>query len=211
VLRSTEPVGPWEIVGKNISDADFPYAPLFTDESAVPGESYYYAVVARNATGESAASNEVGPVQVSERVLVDNCLDLARVAKVQGDVQFVAGEDRKTREDSHRLRLLPGSAVTYKVDGDISRWSVEAYFADDTSQLTAATSLDGVEFQPCEVQTRSRGTAKNDYNYLRNAIVNGECAPGQAKYLRLELPGPENETASAQIGRVVIHYGRIAE
>jgi hypothetical protein len=210
LLRSTTSGGPWQVVGENISDAQFAYAPLFADKTALPGESYYYALIARNSTGDSLLSNEVGPVHVKERALVDNCRDLKLVSQVEGDVQPATGEDRKTREDSHRLKLIPGSSVTYKVDEPISNWSVDVYFADDDAKLTASTATDGEDFQPCQVQTRSRGTIENDYGYLRYTIVSGDQLPSGTKYLRLEFPASEKETP-AQIGRVVIRYGKIGE
>lgn len=211
VIRSKRRFGPGEVVGENIRDADFPYSPLFNDESAVPGESYFYSVVARNAAGTSTPSNIVGPVKVVEHTLVDNCLDLKLVTQVEGDVQPATGEDRKTREDSHRLKLQPVSSVTYQVDDAISAWLVEAYFADDESELVASTSSDGVDFQPCDAKTESQGTAENDYNYLRCTVISGDEIPADARYLRFSFPETEAESRAAQIGRVVIHHGRIAE
>lgn len=210
VLRSTDPEGPWELVGTNISDAAYPYAPLFNDDSAKPGESYYYTVVARNVAGDSAASNVVGPVKVIEHTLVDHCENLNHTASTTGDVQLATGEDRKTREDSRRLKLAPGSRVTYKFDEPISGWTIDAYFADDNSQLLLSTSRDGVNFIPCTSDIENHGTAENDYNYLRFAVVRSEQIPSNSKYLRLEFPSVGKD-APAQIGRVVIHYGRIVE
>jgi hypothetical protein len=210
VLRSKHSDGPWEVVGQGISDAAYPYSPLFNDGTAKPGESYYYTVIARNAAGDSTASNVVGPLEVVERTLVDHCGDLSRVAQVAGDVQPTTGEDRKTREDSHRLKLAPGSSVTYKVDEPIASWSADVYFADDAAALTASTSTDGEKFQTCHVKANSRGTIENDYGYLRYTIVSGDSIPSDSKYLRLEFPASERETP-VQIGRVVLRYGRIGK
>jgi len=211
VLRATAAAGPWKTIGQGISDAALPYAPLFSDSSAAPGQSYYYAVVARNASGTSAPSNQVGPVKVVQRSLVDNCLDTSKVARSDGKVEFATGEDRKTREDSHRLKLAPGSSVTYEVDEPIASWFVEAYFVDEASELKVSASKDGQEFEPCTALVQEWSSAKNDYNYLRHAVVHGDGVPQEARYLRFEFPDANNDEAMAQLGRVVIHYGKIAE
>ncbi len=211
VLRSSNSDGPWETVGQGISDAAFPYAPLFSDDSAEPGKSYFYAVVARNAAGTSSPSNTVGPVKAVQRTLVDNCLDLSRIAQSEGDVQFATGEDRKTREDSHRLKIAPGAAVTYHVDEPIAAWTAQVYFLYEDSMIEVAASVDGEHFQPCEVVVEERSSLKNDYNYLRYVVLEGDQLPTGAKYLRFQFPSTSKENAAAQLGRVVIHYGKIAE
>jgi mannan endo-1,4-beta-mannosidase len=211
VLRSDKPEGPWKVIGQGISDAAFPYAPLFNDDAAEVGESYYYSVVARNDSGKSAASKVMGPVKTKERTLVDHCLDTSQTDNTQGDVQFATGEDRKTREDSHRLKLAPGAAVIYRVDEPISAWATQAYFLDEDSMIEIAASVDGEHFEPCEVVAEERSSLKNDYNYLRYVVLEGDQLPMGAKYLRFKFPGTNKENGTAQLGRVVIHYGRIAE
>ena len=210
VLRATDEKGPWEIVGMSISDAALPYAPLFSDESAEPGKSYFYAVVAHNSSGTSAPSNAIGPMKVVRRSLVDNCLDTSKVTHIDGKVEFATGEDRKTREDSHRLKLLQESSVTYKVDEPIASWHVECYFADDTAMLEVSASEDGERFEPVHFVTKEWGKAKNDYNYLRYAVLSGDGLPPDAKYLRFRFPTQKNTDSVAQIGRLEIHYGLIA-
>ena len=209
VLRAGSADGPWQVVGHNISDAAFPYAPLFNDDFVRPGESYFYAVAARNSAGTSQRSNVVGPVKVLQHTLVDNCVDLEKVADTDGDAQFATGEDRRTREDSHRIKLPAGASVTYQVDEPIASWKIDAYFADDTSELVVSASEDGQDFRPCDVDVDTRSTTENDYNYLRYAILSGKQLPEGARFLRFEFPAGSDADAAAQIGRVVIHYGRI--
>ncbi len=117
VERSTNPRGPWEVVGEGVSDAQVQYRPLFNDKTATVGQEVFYRVKARHSTGESPPSNVVGPVLPRWKVLVDECRDLERVDNYQGDVVFVGDKERKTQEDNHRLRLSPGSSITYQVDG----------------------------------------------------------------------------------------------
>ncbi len=210
VLRAKNQDGPWDTVGENVSDAAFPYAPLFHDDTVEPGESYYYAVVARNESGSSKPSNVVGPVKVVRRTLVDNCLDLSKV-KTAGDVQLASGEDRKTREDFHRMKFAPGSSITYHVDEPIASWFIETYFGDEASQLLVSASADGTKFEPCQTHYQEWSSVKNDYGYLRHVVISGDGVPQNARYLRFEFPADSAKEATAQIGRAVIHYGQIAE
>jgi hypothetical protein len=143
--------------------------------------------------------------------LVDNCQDLAKLASKNGDVQFATGEDRKTREDSHRLKIAPGSSVTYRVDEPIDSWSANVFFVDEAAKLVVSTSEDGEHFEPCKFTAEEMSKAKNDYNYLRFVVLHGDKLPPNAKYLRLEFPESGNPEETAQLGRVVIHYGKVAE
>ena len=51
VERAAAADGPWTTVGKDVSDADYQYRPLFSDDSAAPGQAAYYRVIARNSAG----------------------------------------------------------------------------------------------------------------------------------------------------------------
>ncbi|BFM21957.1 hypothetical protein R50076_30060 [Gilvimarinus japonicus] len=62
IERATDASGPWQVIGDNISDGLQEYRPyeqaLFRDtDDLVPGQMYYYRVVARNESGESDPSN----------------------------------------------------------------------------------------------------------------------------------------------------------
>lgn len=208
VLRTEKANGEWEVVGSKISDAALPYAPLFNDEAAEPGKQYYYAVVARNASGTSESSNKVGPVKSIQRSLVDNCLDTTHV-KIEGDVTFVNGEDRKTREDSHRLKFAPGGSITYEVSEPIAAFEIAAYFPDDEAKFKIAVSSNGNSFEPCEFELQELSKTKNDYGYLRHAVLKSDKLPEGARFLRITCPSETKADTHAQIGRVVIHYGRV--
>ncbi|MEL7147128.1 MAG: cellulase family glycosylhydrolase, partial [Bacteroidota bacterium] len=76
VYRAESKEGPWEIVGYNVSDADVPYFPLFHDETARLGKSYYYSVKSLNSAGISDRSNVVGPVKVKYLAFIDEMKNL---------------------------------------------------------------------------------------------------------------------------------------
>ncbi len=49
------PTGPWTAIATNVSDADIAYRPLFSDTTARAGQTWFYRVTARNASGRLAA------------------------------------------------------------------------------------------------------------------------------------------------------------
>jgi mannan endo-1,4-beta-mannosidase len=208
VLRSEIENGKWQTVGRGVSDAALPYAPLFNDESAEPGKSYYYSVMARNASGTSEPSNKVGPINVARRSLVDNCFDTSKV-KIDGDVKFTTGEDRKTREDSHRLKFAPGGSITYEVTEPIAEFEIAAYFPNDEAKFEVSTSRDGNSFKACEFESQELSKTKNDYGYQRHAVLKGSKLPEDARFLQITYPAKSQADTHAQMGRAVIHYGRV--
>lgn len=62
IERATDKTGPWQVIADNVSDGIQEYRPLeqaiVKDETPmVPGQMYFYRVIAKNESGESAPSN----------------------------------------------------------------------------------------------------------------------------------------------------------
>jgi mannan endo-1,4-beta-mannosidase len=204
VFRALAANGPWELVGPGVIDADWQYAPLFHDDSAQPGESYFYRVVARGDAGSSPPSNTVGPMRVTRRALVDECDDLSSV-KSHDRAEPTTGSDRNTREDQSRLKLSPGGYVVYELEQPIDEWTVSAFLTDDQASLRVTRSADGTEFSECDSEAVDSGSSGSDYGYLRHVTLHGtELTPG-TRFLRLELPA--TAAGDAQLSRVVIYFG----
>ncbi|WP_199614180.1 golvesin C-terminal-like domain-containing protein [Paenibacillus alkalitolerans] len=79
IERSTDPSGPWDVIGTEVTDdITTPrhynlIVPIFSDTTAVKGNSYYYRVRAKNADGlYSPYSNVIGPVASNGAVIIDN-------------------------------------------------------------------------------------------------------------------------------------------
>ncbi|MCX5685331.1 MAG: hypothetical protein NT049_16870, partial [Planctomycetota bacterium] len=75
IQRAAKADGPWQTVAENVSDGDVAYRPLWSDTGVRAGQTVYYRVIARNATGASPPSNAVGPVQVKGVCFVDELKD----------------------------------------------------------------------------------------------------------------------------------------
>ena len=222
VWRRPAANGPWEKIAENVSDADVQYRPLFHDDRAIPGESYWYRVVARNSAGDSEPSNAVGPVAVSCRTLVDECRDISLTTATDGKVSTASENARTVQEDCHRLVLNPGSAIVYRVDGPISRLRVYA-FAATQANLAFAVSADGKTFTPIEAERAAFPSSQTVYGYSTPILFSGVLNEEGPTYLRIAFrdpPASEKEPAKAstsksdaavELSSIEIEYDRTRE
>lgn len=203
---ATEAPQNWQIVGDGVDDSAVQYAPLFHDDSAEPGRSYLYRVLARNEAGSSEPSNIVGPVAVAHRTLVDDCADATLAAQTAGNVTPSTGEDRRRREDVHRLAIGSGGSVVYEVAAPIASWRAVVYRDSTSSELTAEHSADGEQWTAAAVTARTLGGAGGDYRYLyQQEVASAELPPG-ARFLRLSVAHAA-DTSHVELSRIEIRYG----
>lgn len=201
VERAETKEGPWVIAGRDISDADTQYRPLFNDTGVEIGKSYYYRIIAQNAVGSSEPSNIVGPVSVSCKTLVDEMQNWELINKHAGKLSLETKEARKFKEDAHRLKGEKGSFVIYKVEPPIKSFMVYSFIPEKISDFKFYFSSDGQEFKRVESRRQDYFSGKGDYNYYFPVLLMG-AADGNAQYLKIEY------AAEAQISRVEIKYGK---
>ena len=224
VWRASAAAGPWSKIAKDVSDADVQYRPLYNDDSAVPGQQYWYRVVARNGAGDSEPSNMVGPVTVTSRTLVDECRDVSLTATSEGEVSPTNDNARTVQEDCHRLALRPGSAIVYRVKQPISRWRVYC-FAEREANLAFSISTDGKSFRSVAVNRESFPSSQTVYGYSTPILFAGESTGRDATYLRVAFAGQSagrnsSKNASStnrattsdaiELSRVEIEYDAVA-
>jgi mannan endo-1,4-beta-mannosidase len=202
VERAVSNDEPWTIAGDGVDDSAVQYRPLFNDASASPGASYFYRVRARNAAGESEPSNVVGPVTVAHRTLVDEGQDLSRVASKTGDVKATTGEDRRRREDVHRIAIPAGGSIVYEVDEPIVAWRALLFREGETATVTASVSADGSAFEPAGVEVHSEPKDSGDYGYLGRLELQSISLPAGMRFLRLEANG-----GALELSRLEIQFG----
>lgn len=200
VQRRDSPLGPWRTVGRNVSDARIPYQSPFADADVIPGEEYSYRLTARNCAGSSSPSNTIGPVRIAERTLVDELWNDSRIFLVQGNVRFHQNDARRYKEDCHRLSGEPGSAVVYRVDGELRSVRVYAFSRADQEPLRLSVSADGRSFDTVESRfTRTTTYSEPVYGFLKADLYTVTPPGPQCQYLRIEFRG-ETHLARIEIG-----------
>ena len=212
VWRASGAAGPWRKIASDMTDADVQYRPLFNDESAAPGQKYWYRIVARNVAGDSEPSNMVGPVVVESHTLVDECRDLSLVATTNGDVAPSTDNARTVQEDCHRLALKPGSSAIYRVKKPINRFRIYG-FAPAEANLVFSISSDGKRYESVAVDRSAFPSSQTVYGYATPILYAVEVAGSNATYLRVENPANSKGTTSPpsfELARVEIEYGRMA-
>jgi mannan endo-1,4-beta-mannosidase len=201
VQRVGERPGPWTTVGTGVSDARVQYRPLFVDESLRPGKTYYYRVVACNASGSSKPSNVVGPVRMTHRTLVDELWNDSRIFLKEGSLQFVENQARKFKEDCHRLAGRSKSAIVYRGPGGIGAVRVFLFTQSDQPAVQLLFSTDGRTFEPVESAVAGTATHGEDaYGFWKARLVSAEPGAAGGAYVKIEF------LAEAQLARVEVDY-----
>jgi len=199
IERAENENGPWKLIAQNVSDAEVQYVPLFNDKSAKIGKSYFYRIEAVNSVGVSPKSNIVGPVNVSEKALIDemgNLMELFGYKNVSVENDF----DRKFKEDTERILGDKDAEVSYVVQGKINEVLVYAFEQQNEEGLEFLVSKEGVEFIPIQVNVSSEKKGEGDYGYWNPTLYEQTDFSEDYKYLKIKF---KNKT---QIGRVLISY-----
>jgi hypothetical protein len=192
----------WTTIAEGVSEAQVQYRPLFVDETAQPGASYRYRLIARNESGASAPSNEFGPVTITHRTLVDELSNTARIFLAEGKTQLVQNDARKFKEDCHRLAGEKGTVVAYFASGDIQAARIFAFTAADQPNLKLSISRDGRNYAPIDANAQRTVTYGGiAYGFWMADLYTVKTpGPGYA-YLRIEFE------SDAQLSRVEIDHG----
>lgn len=132
--RSETPNVSWQKIAHNLSDADVQYTPLYHDISAEIGKTYYYRIIAGNIAGESDPSNVFGPVLVKHQALVDEMNNFGKMYH-SSKVVHETGEDRKYKEDRHRIGGEKGSWITYLIPGKFVHAKIYSFEKSDSGAL----------------------------------------------------------------------------
>ena len=205
IERSREAKGHWEVIATGVSDAQVQYHPLYSDETAYPLYSYFYRVVARNASGASEPSNVVGPVTIDHHTLVDELWNDSRMFLRQGTLTFRQNDARKFKEDCHRLTGEPGSAVVYHAANGIRKVTHVRIQPVEAAGARLLRLFDGRSFQQVTPSPESPTPAggKDAYGSWNPVFYKVDLErehPG-TPFIRIEFRG------QTQIGRIEVEYG----
>lgn len=158
VERAEAKEGPWTVVADGVSDAATAYRPLFVDESARPGQSWHYRVVAKNSGGESPPSNVVGPVKIRYGCLVDELESLAKAHSHSPGLKLDNAFNALFAEHLYRAVGEIGDELVYRSPQPIKLLRVFAWSGPlDSVPLVFEASADGERFQAIEAFSQRRG------------------------------------------------------
>jgi hypothetical protein len=193
----------WRTVATGVSDAAAQYRPLYSDQTAVPGKSYWYRVVARNEAGKSPPSAPFGPVIVTHRTLVDELWNDSRMFVSIGSLQFRSDRARRFKEDAHGLVGQRGAAAVYRVDGPIIGGRIWAFAESAGDHLRFSVSGDGISFT--SIDPRMDALPSGDtatYGYWLPIRYRLDDPPLGMRYLRMEYRG-----TPIRVTRIELEYG----
>jgi len=212
VERALSNRGPWIVVGRDISDAEVPYRPLFGDANVEIGKQYFYRVKAKNISRISEPSNVEGPVVVRHLTLIDEMKDFSLINKRRGLMSLENKQARRAKEDMHRLKFngegtpLRGNQayIVYRVPLEINRIRVYSFISGQAADIKFAVSADGEKFEKISVKRKDlvSGVGESDaYGYLRPVSFYAVTQIPDVKYLKIESVG------DVQISRIELTYG----
>jgi len=193
----------WRTIASGVSDAAVQYRPLHNDQTAVPGKSYWYRIIARNEAGKSAPSSAFGPITISHRTLVDELWNSSQIFVSSGTLGFRSSHARRFKEDAHGLTGGRGAAAIYRTDEPIVGARIWAFAETTGPHLSVSVSSDGTEFN--HVDPRMEGLHSGDthtYDYWQPIRYRVDDPPVGMRYLRIEFQG-----APLRVTRIEIEYG----
>jgi hypothetical protein len=202
VERAVAETGPWSVAAERVGDDLVQLGPLWADESARPGESWWYRVIAFNDGGESAPGLPRGPVKTTHRLLVDELDTLDRMSSYSEGVAPAVGDARACYEDAHRAAIPPGGSVTYRVEGALASATFRLFAKTGEAPIEVLAITPDGERVAVDAKQVSPSTVADDYQYLRPVTVSVTSFPTVADGIELRNAGK----ASLQLGRVELRF-----
>jgi hypothetical protein len=203
IERAPKASGPWKTIAANVCDGDVAYRPLLSDTTARASQTWFYRVIARNASGASKPSNAVGPVKVKRVCFVDELQDFSRVQAKSDGLTLNNDYNALYAEFLFRAKGSTNDWLSYKVSAPMESVKVTTFFAKDIADLTLQVSADGKKFtalQPKRTERRLPAPPRGATVGQRRTLVEYECAvPAGNRQLKVIWNGP------AELDRVEIY------
>ncbi|MBI5684888.1 MAG: cellulase family glycosylhydrolase [Verrucomicrobia bacterium] len=194
IERAPKAGGSWKTIAKNVCDADVAYRPLYSDTTVRAGQTWFYRVIARNASGASKPSNVVGPVNVKHVCFADELQDFSRVQAKSDTLKLDNDYNAIYAEYLFRAKGSTNDWLSYKVPAAMMSVKVTAFFAKETADLTLQVSADGKKFitlQPKRTEQRLPAPPRGAAGGQRRTLVEYDCAvPAGNRQLKLLWNGP---------------------
>jgi hypothetical protein len=204
IERAPAAAGPWTRLAENVSDADIAYRPLYSDTTVKAGQTWFYRVAARNASGVSKPSNVVGPVKVREVCLADELQDFSR-ASAKSDGLATANEyNAICAEYLFRAKGSTNDWIAYTVPAGIRRVELVAFFPGPIAGPMLRVSADGTSFThlaPTRIDRKLPPTPGGAAGKMQRtmATYRADVPPGQ-RHVRIDW------TTAMELDRVEIRH-----
>jgi hypothetical protein len=199
VERATSANGGWTIIAKDLDDAAVQYRPLFVDEQAEPGKTYFYRVRAKNSAGSSEPSNVIGPVPVQYYTLVDELNGWNRIDAHSDKTLLVSANARAYKEDASRIKGVAGDWLTYRSPGSLRAAKLFVFRERASADFEFLVSPDGVNFTRVLAKSSRFPTEVNPYGYKLPVMYELSDLPAST-FLKIVFTG------EAQLSRVELRY-----
>jgi mannan endo-1,4-beta-mannosidase len=188
IIERKKPGNNWITVADNVSDAVQAYKPLFMDTTAILGEEYFYRVKAKNESGVSEPSNEVGPVKVNSLKIVDELADSSKILLKEGNLQFLKYQDiYRAKEDDSRLQASSGSYIIYSIPDSILSFKIYAFDNKPGCSVVLSASDSLENFSDLTTRTEDYPPYKNYYKFFNPVIYTCEEFPPNTKFIKISF------------------------
>ena len=149
IQRAPVESGPWRTIASDFADTVPCYRPLFADSSALPGEIWFYRVIANNGGGSSAPSNVVGPVRIRRAILADEMKTFDLAGERSEGLKLVDKDNYHFAEHYYRVSGTAGDWLIYEApDGlELDGFNLSVWNPDKTPGLQVLVSADGEVWQ----------------------------------------------------------------
>jgi mannan endo-1,4-beta-mannosidase len=178
----------WKVISNNITDAIWPYKPQFSDSSVIIGQDYSYRIKAVNESGESKWSNEISPVTVKEKIMIDEMVDDKKIFKKDGDFEFLTMKEIvRAKEDRNRLAGKEGSSIIYKINGTINSLSVDFFLTEPETGIDVLASRNLDLFTKLELTKENFIPEFNEYKLFPAATYSCSKIPVGSTFIKIIL------------------------
>ena len=203
----------WKTIAENVSDGNIVFRPLFYDSTAELGKSYYYRIIAKNNSGSSVPSNEMGPIDVTYKKFIDDMKDSSKIIDKSDSLVFLSYQDSyRAKEDYSRLKGRDGSYIVYEMPKEMDSIKVEVFLMPPSNMISgnqcgldiyASDSLNDSSFKILNTKMETFPPLNNFYKFFIPAVYTCAEFPLNSKYLKIKFDG------EAQLSRVEIIYSTI--
>jgi hypothetical protein len=142
-------------------------------------------------------------VKAACRTLIDEGQDLSKTDATSDGVKAVTGDDRRRREDAHRLAIPKDGSITYRIAAAPESCEAIMFREQAEASIEFACSSDGKTYAPLEADVKAGPTDTGDYGYLQQLDALATRFPAGALYLRLTARG-----GPVELSRIEIRYGK---